>query len=94
MTTWAEESAGAELGDGRLNRRLIKLTATFADNPTASIPGACPDLVGNPSCLSLLRPSQHGKVGLGLAGHPRSAHRLQRSPDAAASGRSLPARHD
>ena len=44
MRTWAaEEFAGAELGDGRLNRRLIKLAATFADKPTASIPGACPD---------------------------------------------------
>ena len=44
MTTWAaEEFGGAELGDGRLNRRLIKLAATFADKPTASIPGACPD---------------------------------------------------
>lgn len=44
MTAWAaEEFAGAELGDGRLNRRLIKLAATFADKPTASIPGACPD---------------------------------------------------
>ena len=44
MATWAaEEFAGAELGDGRLNRRLVKLAATFADKPTASIPGACPD---------------------------------------------------
>ena len=44
MTTWAmEEFAGAKLGDGRLNDRLIKLAARFADKPTASIPGACPD---------------------------------------------------
>ena len=44
MATWAaEEFSGAEKGDGRLNRRLIKLAATFADKPTASIPGACPD---------------------------------------------------
>jgi len=43
-TAWAaEEFAGAKLGDGPLNRRLIKLSATFADKPTASIPGACPD---------------------------------------------------
>ena len=38
-----EEFAGAQLGDGRLNERLIKLAARFADKPTASIPGACPD---------------------------------------------------
>jgi hypothetical protein len=42
--TWAEEEfAGADLGDKRLNRRLIKLTERFADKPTASIPGACAD---------------------------------------------------
>lgn len=42
--TWAEaEFAGADLGDKRLNRRLIKLTESFADKPTASIPGACGD---------------------------------------------------
>ncbi len=41
---WAEEEfAGADLGDTRLNRRLIKLTERFADKPTASIPGACAD---------------------------------------------------
>jgi hypothetical protein len=41
---WAkEEFAGADLGDKRLNRRLVKLTERFADKPTASIPGACPD---------------------------------------------------
>jgi len=44
MSTWAaEEFAGAVLGDARLNKRLIKLAARFADKPTASIPGACPD---------------------------------------------------
>jgi hypothetical protein len=37
------EFAGADLGDKRLNRRLMKLTERFADKPTASIPGACPD---------------------------------------------------
>lgn len=44
MTTWAlEEFAAADLGDGRLNKRLIKLVDRFADKPTASIPGACGD---------------------------------------------------
>src|SRR6218665_4127452 len=43
MTWAAEEFAGAQLGDARLNHRLIKLTERFADKPTASIPGACPD---------------------------------------------------
>lgn len=42
MDTWAvEEFGGVELGDARLNKRLIKLASDFADKPTASIPGAC-----------------------------------------------------
>lgn len=44
MSTWAmAEFATAELGDGRLSKRLIKLADRFADKPTASIPGACGD---------------------------------------------------
>lgn len=44
MSTWEmDEFAMADLGDGRLNKRLIKLADRFADKPTASIPGACPD---------------------------------------------------
>ncbi len=33
----------ADLGDGRLNKRLIKLVDRFADSSTASIPGAYGD---------------------------------------------------
>jgi hypothetical protein len=36
----AEEFAGADLGDKRLNKRLVVLVERFADKPTASIPGA------------------------------------------------------
>ncbi|WP_265287163.1 IS4/Tn5 family transposase DNA-binding protein [Verminephrobacter eiseniae] len=45
MTWAAEEFAGAQLGDAHSNHRLIKLTQRFADKPTASIPGACPDWI-------------------------------------------------
>lgn len=39
---WAEEEfAGSDLGDTRLNARLVKIAAKFADRPTASIPEAC-----------------------------------------------------
>ena len=39
---WAEQEwATADLGDRRLNRRLIKVAQQLADKPTASIPGAC-----------------------------------------------------
>lgn len=44
MSEWAmDEFSTAELGDGRLTKRLIKLADRFADKPTASIPGACGD---------------------------------------------------
>ena len=40
--TWVEkEFGGAELGDPRLTKRLIKICAKFAGNPGASIPLAC-----------------------------------------------------
>jgi hypothetical protein len=44
MANWAgDEFGGAKLGDGRLNQRLVKLATRFAEQPTASIPGACGD---------------------------------------------------
>lgn len=44
MANWAGDEFGkAELGDGRLKLRLIKLATRFAEQPTASIPGACGD---------------------------------------------------
>lgn len=40
--TWAEiEFGGAELGDPRLTKRLIRIAEKFANNPTGSIPHAC-----------------------------------------------------
>jgi len=42
MTNWAQdEFAAASLSDKRLTLRLIKLATRFAEQPTASIPGAC-----------------------------------------------------
>ena len=42
MDNWAaKEFGGAELGDGRLTKRLMKVATDLADRPTASIPGAC-----------------------------------------------------
>ena len=41
MTWAAQEFETVELGDKRLNNRLVKLVQQLAANPTASIPGAC-----------------------------------------------------
>ena len=41
MSWAAEEFATVELGDKRLNKRLVKLAQQLAAKPTASIPGAC-----------------------------------------------------
>jgi hypothetical protein len=39
---WAEEELGsADLGDERVNRRLVRLAEDLSANPTASIPQAC-----------------------------------------------------
>lgn len=65
MTRWAmEEFAGAELGDGRLNRRLIKLAARFADKPTASIPGACSDWAETQGVYRFFDQAKANKRGL------------------------------
>lgn len=42
MARWAQEELGtAELGDARLNQRLVKVAGQLAAKPTASIPAAC-----------------------------------------------------
>lgn len=66
MTTWArEEFSGAELGDARLNKRLIKLAARFADKPTASIPGACSDWAETQAFYRFFDQANGDKRGLG-----------------------------
>ena len=42
MGSWAlSELAGAELGDARLNDRLVRVAERLAERPEASIPQAC-----------------------------------------------------
>jgi hypothetical protein len=66
MTTWAmEEFAGAKLGDRRLNLRLIKLATRFADKPTASIPGACPDWAETQAAYRFFDQANEDKRSLG-----------------------------
>ena len=60
-----DEFSGAKLGDGRLNRRLIKLATRFADKPTASIPGACADWGETQAAYRFFDQSSDGKQGLG-----------------------------
>ena len=43
MSWAADEFADLDLGDKRLNRRMVKLAEQFARQPMASIPGACVD---------------------------------------------------
>ena len=66
MTTWAmDEFSGAKLGDGRLNLRLIKLATRFADKPTASIPGACPDWAETQAAYRFFDQAKEDKRSLG-----------------------------
>ena len=44
---WAEAEVGhVQLGDRRLNRRLVRIVSTLAAHPTASVPHAAPDWAG------------------------------------------------
>jgi hypothetical protein len=84
--TWAEEEfAGADLGDQRLNRRLVKLTERFADKPTASIPGACPDWSETQAVYRFFDQANNAKRPLGwqtiLAPHKeRTEARMKQHP--------------
>jgi len=60
-----EEFAGAALGDERLNQRLVKLATRFADNPTASIPGACGDWSETQAAYRFFEQSSGRKRALG-----------------------------
>ncbi|WP_291991684.1 IS4 family transposase [Candidatus Accumulibacter sp. ACC003] len=65
MANWAgDEFGGAELGDGRLRRRLIKLATRFAEQPTASIPGACGDWAETVAAYRFFDQAHAGKRGL------------------------------
>ncbi|MCP5248451.1 MAG: transposase [Candidatus Accumulibacter sp.] len=65
MANWAEdEFGGAELGDGRLRLRLIKLATRFAEQPTASIPGACGDWAETVAAYRFFDQARAGKRGL------------------------------
>jgi hypothetical protein len=86
MATWAmEEFAGAELGDGRLRQRLIKLATRFADKPTSSIPGACNDWAETQAVYRFFDQASEKKRGLGwqtvLAPHvAQTEARMQQHP--------------
>lgn len=65
MGNWAEdEFGGANLGDGRLNLRLVKLATRFAEQPTASIPGACEDWSETLAAYRFFDQASAGKRGL------------------------------
>jgi hypothetical protein len=84
--TWAdEEFSGAKLGDARLNKRLIKLAASFADKPTANIPGACGDWAETQAVYRFFDQASDGKRGMGwqsiLAPHMRQTEaRMRQHP--------------
>ena len=58
---WAEEElGGAELGDARRSRRLVKLVERLAEQPSASIPAACSGAGETKAAYRLL---SHEEVG-------------------------------
>jgi len=59
--SWAEaEMGGAQLGDARLSRRLVRLVERLAEQPSVSIPAACPGAGETKAAYRLL---SHEAVG-------------------------------
>lgn len=72
MSWAADELAGVDLGDGRLNKRVVKLLDRFAAQPTASIPGACGDWAETQAAYRFLANEEVSWEGI-LAPHWASA---------------------
>jgi len=65
MGNWADdELAGANLGDARLNQRLVKLATRFVEQPTASISNACADLAETMAAYRFFDQASTDKRGL------------------------------
>ena len=54
-TSWSiEEFTGLDLGDARLNKRLLSVADALAAHPTATINAACGDWASVKGCLSFI----------------------------------------
>jgi len=74
--SWAEEELGAaELGDARLNRRLVRLVERLAEQPSVSIPAACSGAAETKAAYRLL---SHEAVGWSDILAPHLASSLRR----------------
>ncbi|PZA14102.1 IS4 family transposase, partial [Azoarcus communis] len=63
--SWAmNEFGGAQAGDGRLTKRLIKLADRLAEAPSASIPGACNSRAETQAAYRLFDQARADKRGL------------------------------
>ncbi len=59
------EFAGADVGDARLTKRLVKLADRLGDAPSASIPGACNGRAETQAAYRLFDQAREEKRGLG-----------------------------
>ena len=80
-----DEFGGAQVGDARLTKRLIKLADRLADAPSASIPGACNGHAETQGAYRLFDQARADKRGLSwesvLAPHmARTAARMAEHP--------------
>jgi len=60
-----DEFAGADMGDARLTKRLVKLADRLGDAPSASIPGACNGRAETQAAYRLFDQAREEKRGLG-----------------------------
>ena len=74
--TWAKaEMSGVDLGDRRLNNRVVKLLEILSQQPSASIPDACGGWVETKAAYRLLA---HDKIGWEDILAPHWAHTKER----------------
>src|SRR6218665_1916504 len=92
MTWAAEEFAGAQLGDARLNHRWIKLTERLPTNPQPAFLAHVRIGAKRKGRIdSLIKPTTPNALEMGNGVGP--AHRAHRSTDATTPRRAVPARH-
>ena len=85
MTNWAQdEFAAASLSDKRLTLRLIKLATRFAEQPTASTPGASGGAAETKAAYRFFDQANEDQRELGGA-HPAAAHAKHDGAHACAS---------
>ena len=86
-----DEFGGAQVGDARLGRRLIKLVDRLGDAPSASIPGACNGRTETQAAYRFFDQARADRTRVGLGVRSGAAHGAHRGLYGSAPGGAVPA---